>query len=252
MPFVTAGDPDLAFTAELLRRLDQAGCDLVELGIPYSDPVADGPVIQDSYTRALDNGVRLEETFGMLSELRGSLSMPVVVMVSFAIVFRKGLDAFVDQAVAAGVAGVIVPDLPVDESAEFNKLCESNGLSLIQLITPTTPRQRAAKIADQARGFIYYVSVTGITGERQELPADLIGNLTEVREQTQLPICVGFGIRAPEQVEMLNPHCDGVIVGSAIVKRIASISQEGCSRTEVLDQITSFAQSMLTATQSIP
>ena len=246
MPFITAGDPDLQTTRELLKTLDTAGCHLVELGIPYSDPIADGPVIQASYTRALNNGSKLEAIFEMAKQVTPELSMPVVTMVSYAIVYRLGLDSFLDQAIAAGIAGAIVPDMPVDESAEFSAKCRERDFSLIQLITPTTSKERAVEIAKQATGFIYYVSITGITGERTELPAELNDNLRWLKTQTDLPICVGFGISSPEQVETLKPVCDGMIVGSAIVRRIAAAS-EGASTESVLADVDGFARTMLSA-----
>jgi tryptophan synthase alpha chain len=246
MPFVTAGDPDLDTTKQLLKTLDAAGCHLAELGIPYSDPVADGPVIQASYTRALNNGVKLENIFTMAKEVTPELTMPVVSMVSYAIIYRQGLDNYLDQAIAAGISGAIVPDMPVDESAELAAKCRERDFSLIQLITPTTPRERAIEIAKQTTGFIYYVSITGITGERSELPPELVENLKWLREQTDLPICVGFGISSPDQVELLKPVSDGLIVGSAIVRRIAAAS-EGSNTATVLADVSGFAKEMLDA-----
>ena len=246
MPFITAGDPDLQTTTALLKTLDAAGCHLVELGIPYSDPIADGPVIQASYTRALNNGSKLASIFEMAKQVTPTISMPVVSMVSYAIIYRMGLDEYLDQAIAAGIAGAIVPDMPVDESAEFAEKCRVRDFSLIQLITPTTSKERAVAIASQTTGFIYYVSITGITGERTELPAELTDNLRWLKTQTALPICVGFGISSPEHVEVLKPVCDGMIVGSAIVRRIAAAS-EGSSTEAVLADVDGFAKTMLSA-----
>lgn len=246
MPFVTAGDPDLDFTADLLRSLDAVGCHLVEVGIPYSDPIADGPVIQASYTRALNGGVKLDSIFEMLTSVASEISMPVVTMVSYAIIFRIGIDKYLDKAIAAGVSGAIVPDMPVDESAEFAAKCKDRDFSLIQLITPTTPRERAVKIAQQSSGFIYYVSIAGITGERQSLPTNVVDNVGWLREQTDLPICVGFGISQPEHAQMLKPVADGMIVGSAIVRRIGAI-EDGTSKVDALADVSSFATEMLDA-----
>ena len=246
MPFVTAGDPDLGFTAEVLKQLDAAGCHLVELGIPYSDPIADGPTIQASYTRALNAGTKLDAIFETVSGVSGDLKMPIVTMVSYAIVFRLGVEAYLERAVAAGVSGLIVPDMPVDESAELAAQCAAKNVSLIQLITPTTPRERAIEIAKTTTGFIYYVSITGITGERTELPAELTQNLQWLREQTDLPICVGFGISGPDQVAALKPYCDGMIVGSAIVRRIAAAS-EGTSAGDAIADVVAFSKTMVAA-----
>ncbi len=247
MPFVTAGDPNLEFTADVLKRLDADGCHLAELGIPYSDPIADGPVIQASYTRSLNRGTKLKDIFSTVGVVASQIKMPIVTMVSYAIIFRMGVDKFLHQAKLAGVSGAIVPDLPVDESAELAAKCKALDFSLIQLITPTTPRDRAIEIAKLTTGFIYYVSIAGITGERTELPPDLIDNLKWLREQTELPICVGFGISQPKHVEILKPVCDGMIVGSAIVRRIAKVTTESASNAEVLDDVGSFAKTMLNA-----
>ena len=247
MPFVTAGDPDLGFTAEMLTRLDAAGCHLAELGIPYSDPIADGPVIQASYTRALDGGTKLTGIFDMLGGVTSKIKMPVVTMVSYAIILRMGLDDFLKNAIQSGVSGAIVPDLPVDESAELAAKCRELDFSLIQLITPTTSRERAIEIAKQTTGFIYYVSIAGITGERTELPTDLVDNLKWLRTQTELPICVGFGISSTDHAAILKPVCDGMIVGSAIVKRIAATTTDAVPAGDALEDVTSFARHMLTA-----
>lgn len=247
MPFVTAGDPDLEFTRELLTSLDAAGCQMVELGIPYSDPIADGPVIQASYTRALNRGTKLKNIFAMVAEVSPQLKMPIVTMVSYAIIYRMGIENYLQQAIASGISGAIVPDMPVDESAELAAKCREHDFSLIQLITPTTPRSRAIEIAQQTTGFIYYVSITGITGERTELPTNLVDNLKWLREQTELPICVGFGISQPEQATVLKPVSDGMIVGSAIVRRVAKVTTDSAPRAEVIEEIASFCKTMLAA-----
>lgn len=221
MPFVTAGDPDLQFTGQVLRELVRRGSHLCELGIPYSDPIADGPVIQASYTRALAKQIHLDGILDLCREITPKLGAPVVSMVSYAIVYRRGLQRYVRDAQAAGIAGAIVPDLPVEESAALVKICRAADFSLVQLVTPTTPRDRALKIAETSSGFIYYVSVTGITGERRQLPPELLESVSWLRTQTPLPVCIGFGISQPEHVRLLSPVADGLIVGSGIVRRIA-------------------------------
>ena len=241
MPFITAGDPNLNFTGELLKSLSDAGCHLVELGFPYSDPIADGPTIQDSYTRALKNKIKVADIFKMLDSVSGDLKMPVVAMVSFAIVHRYGTEKFLHRAKAAGLSGLIVPDLPVDESQGLAELCASNDLSLIQLVTPTTSDERALKIAELSTGFVYYVSIAGITGERTSLPDDLASRLEWLKSKTDKPICVGFGVSQPEQGKMLSQHADGVIVGSAIVGRIGKAENEASAMSDVVE----FAKSML-------
>ncbi len=245
MPFLTAGDPDLEFTAEVLRRLVAQGCSLCELGIPYSDPIADGPVIQSSYTRALDQKIKLAEILDMLGRLTPGLAAPVVTMVSYAIIYRHGLERYVADAKSAGVAGAIVPDLPVEESAPLVDICRREDFSLIHLVTPTTPRDRARRIADRSSGFIYYVSITGITGERTELPPEIVDNVARLRQDTPLPICIGFGISRPEHVRMLMPVADGLIVGSAIVRRVAEAATK--PREQVLQEIGDYVDGLLAA-----
>ncbi len=245
MPFVTAGDPDLEFTAAVIRELVARGASLCEVGIPYSDPIADGPVIQASYTRALENKVTLERILEMLGRVTPGLAAPIVTMVSYTIIYRHGLAQYAAAAGRAGVAGLIVPDLPAEESADLAAACGREDLSLIQLITPTTPRERALRIAERATGFLYYVSVTGITGERTELPPDIVDNVAWLRSQTRLPICIGFGISRPEHVRMLAPVADGLIVGSAIVRRVAEAATR--PRQEVLREIGDYARGLLAA-----
>ena len=245
MPFVTAGDPDLAFTADVLRELAGRGCQLCELGIPYSDPIADGPVIQESYTRALAKRVKLAGIFETIGRLTPHIRMPIVSMVSYAIIYRHGPQAYVRDAKAAGFAGAIVPDLPVDESEELSEICRREDFSLVLLVTPTTPRERAVRIARRSTGFLYYVSVTGITGERRELPPELLDNVSWLKTQTELPICIGFGISRPEHVRAIAPVADGVIVGSAFVRRLADADRR--PRQEVLREVGDFADELLAA-----
>ncbi|MBY0230230.1 MAG: tryptophan synthase subunit alpha, partial [Gemmataceae bacterium] len=203
MPFLTAGDPDAASTLACARALVRAGASLIELGFPYSDPIADGPVIQASYTRALERGLKIAEVFDIARAVR---EVPVVGMASYSLVWRRGADAFLAQAREAGMAGLIVPDLPVEESASLRGACAGAGLDLVQLVTPTTPRERAERIVAQSMGFVYVVSVAGITGERASLPDELAGQLAWLRTKTDLPLCVGFGVSRPEQVRMLRGH----------------------------------------------
>jgi tryptophan synthase alpha chain len=245
MPFVTAGDPDLEFTADVIRELDRRGCSLCEVGIPYSDPIADGPVIQASYTRALGKKISLQAIFAMLAGLQGQVQMPLVTMVSYAIVFRHGLARYVEDAQRAGIAGAIVPDLLVEEAGELAAICKAADFSLIQLVTPTTPRERAVRIARASTGFLYYVSVTGITGERTELPPSLVENVSWLRTQTDLPICIGFGISRPDHVKLLAPVADGLIVGSAIVRRVAEAATR--PRADVLKDVGDYAGELLGA-----
>ncbi len=227
MPFIPAGDPDLDFTKTVIEELARRGSSLCEIGIPYSDPIADGPVIQASYTRALDRGVKLAGIFETLRNVSKTVSMPLVTMVSYATVYRQGLASYVAAAKHAGTSGAIIPDLLAEEAAEMAAIARREDFSLIQLVTPTTPRDRALKIAETSTGFLYYVSVTGITGERTELPAELIDSVGWLREQTDLPICIGFGISRPEHVKKLAAVADGLIVGSAIVRQLADVDVRG-------------------------
>jgi tryptophan synthase alpha chain len=226
MPFLTAGDPDLTTTERLLNELVARGSDLVEIGFPYSDPIADGPVIQASYTRALAHGVKLDRILEFVKRwTQAHPAFPLVAMVSCSIIMRRGPKAFLERARSSGFSGLIVPDLPVEESASLANMCRDHDLKLIQLITPTTPRERAVQIARQSTGFIYYVSVTGITGTRDRLPPELRDQLAWLRTQTDLPICVGFGISKPEHAAMLKDVADGIIVGSAIVRKLDNLGQ---------------------------
>ena len=245
MPFVTAGDPDLEFTRAVIQELDARGCSMCEVGIPYSDPIADGPVIQASYTRALDKKIKLTQIFEMLKDVSPTISMPLVTMVSYAIIYRHGLEAYVKAARAAGVSGAIVPDLLTEEAGELSEICKREDFSLIQLVTPMTPKDRALKIAETSTGFLYYVSVVGITGERTQLPPDLVENVSWLRSQTDLPICIGFGINKPEHVKLLGPVSDGLIVGSAIVKRISAAADEGVAST--VKSVGDYADELLAA-----
>jgi tryptophan synthase alpha chain len=245
IPFVPAGDPDLEFTRAVLSELVQRGSSLCEVGIPYSDPIADGPVIQASYTRALQRHVRLDEIVKMVSEVTRESSTPIVTMVSYSIVCRRGVERYVAEAKQAGIEGMIVPDLLVEESDPLAAACRREDLSLIQLVTPTTPRARAVRIAEASSGFLYYVSVTGITGERTELPPQLLENVAWLRQQTDLPVCIGFGISRTEHVRQLAPVADGVIVGSAIVRRIAEASSR--PRHTIVREIGEYVASLIDA-----
>jgi len=224
IPFVTAGDPDIATSASLVRELVHRGADLVEIGFPYSDPIADGSVIQASYTRALERGLHLADVFGLVRSL-ADVAVPLVGMVSFSLVFHRNPARFLDEAKAAGLSGLIVPDLPVEEAGDLSQLAAARDLKLIQLVTPTTPAERALRIVQQATGFVYCVSVAGITGERERLPPQLLDQLRWLRGQTSLPLCVGFGVSKPEHVAMLRDAVDGVIVGSTLVRRLAEAGQ---------------------------
>ena len=202
-------------------------------------------MIQASYTRALNHKIKLAQIFEMLGRTSPQVAAPLVTMVSYAIIYRHGLQRYVEEAQAAGVAGAIVPDLLVEESAELAAICRKADFSLVQLVTPTTPRERAMRIAEQSTGFLYYVSVAGITGERTALPQSLVDNVAWLREQTDTPICIGFGINQPEHVRRLAPVADGLIVGSAIVRRVAEADHR--PREQVLAELGDYVSSLLAA-----
>ncbi len=225
-PFVTAGDPDMETTLAVLESLDRAGASLCELGVPYSDPIADGPVIQSSYTRALAAGFTLERLFELSRAATQRVTMPILAMASYSLIFRRGIDRFVSDAQAAGLAGFVVPDLPLEESDQLDAACRKAGLALVRLVTPTTPPERAEAIARRSTGFLYCVSVAGVTGARTELPAGLIERVQWLRTKTDVPILVGFGISSPEQARAVAAVADGVIVGSAVVRHLAEAANQ--------------------------
>lgn len=222
IPFLTAGDPDLPFTERVLPRVAQAGADLIEVGFPFSDPIADGPVIQASYTRALEPGIKLADIFATLGRVTSTTGWktPVVGMVSYSLVYRHGPALFIEHAKQAGLSGAIVPDLTAEEADNFAQLARDQDFKLILLVTPTTPPKRAEQIVKLCTGFLYCVSVVGITGERDKLPDTLREQLRKLRAMTDLPLCVGFGVSKPDQVKELREIADGVIVGSALVRKL--------------------------------
>jgi len=248
MPFLTAGDPDLATTAEALAALERAGADLVELGIPFSDPIADGPTIQASFTRALSKGLRFADTVEAVKKARATFSKPIVFMVTYTIVHKIGPEKFAAQAARAGADGLIVPDLPVEESPRLAEPAHAENLHLIHLVTPTTTAERRKKIIEQSTGFIYYVSLTGVTGERDRLPAQLSRGVAAVKAETDTPVCVGFGISGPEQAKQVARIADGVIVGSALVKILAKLSE---GEKKALAEYERAAKALARATKSV-
>ncbi len=231
MPYLTAGDPSVEATGRMLTAIQDAGASVCELGIPFSDPVADGPVIEASMTHALSHGVTVGQIFEMVSHVRQSLSIGLVAMVSYSIVHRIGLTEFIGDAKDAGFDGFIFPDLALEESGPARLAAAEAGLILSMLIAPTTPDDRAEQIAKACTGFVYVVSRAGITGERAELPPELPARLKRLRAVTDLPITVGFGISSAEHVRQVVSVADAAIVGSGMMRRVAQARSEGEDQT---------------------
>ncbi len=225
IPFFTAGDPSLETTGRLLHEAEGAGADLIELGFPYSDPIADGPTIQDSYHRALERDVRVDQVFDVVAGARSTCTLPIVAMISYSLVFRMGMETFLDRASRAGLDGATIPDLPVEEALKFLDAADERDFRLICFVTPATARERRQMVVRSARGFIYYIAVRGITGERSGLPEDLVENIRSLKELTSVPVAVGFGISRPVHARAVARQADGVIVGSAIVRRMAAAAE---------------------------
>ena len=227
MPFLMAGDPDLETTAKILLELEASGADMIELGIPYSDPLADGPIIQLSASRALSSGTSPDKVFKMLSELRGKLSIPIIIFTYSNPLINRGLEDFCLEASKAGVSGLVVPDLPLEEAEKLSQIAESNEIDLVLLVAPTTPKDRMKKIAETSNGFTYLVSVTGVTGERSSLEENVQSLVRQLKDSSSSPVAVGFGISEIKHIQQVRKWgADGAIVGSALVKRIANASSE--------------------------
>jgi tryptophan synthase alpha chain len=228
MPFLMAGDPDLATTRDTLLALQETGADLIELGIPYSDPLADGPVIQAAAGRALAAGTTPGRVLALLAGLRGALTTPVVLFTYSNPLLNRGKERFCREAAEAGAAGLVVPDLPLEEAEKLSPIAAAAGLDLVLLVAPTTPPERMARIHAASRGFTYLVSVTGVTGVRQSLEARVEPLLARLRSQGDTPVAVGFGIAGAEQARQVREWgADGAIVGSALVRRMAATADAG-------------------------
>lgn len=225
IPFITCGDPDLATTREIVRAMAAKGADLIELGIPFSDPTAEGPVIQEANLRALKGGVTTDKIFDMVKELRRDVTIPMVFMTYANVVFSYDGEKFIKTCAEIGIDGLILPDLPFEEKGEFDEICKKYGVDLISLIAPTS-ENRIAMIAKEAQGFIYIVSSLGVTGVRSEISTDISSIVKLVRENTSVPCAVGFGISTPEQAAKMAAISDGAIVGSAIIRLVAQYGRE--------------------------
>lgn len=223
--FVTSGDPDLETTEEIVYALDRAGCSLIELGIPFSDPTAEGPVIQTANVRALSNGCTTDKIFEMVKKIRKKTDIPMVFMTYANVVYSYGIEKFCQKMVEGNMSGMILPDVPYEEKEEFDTVCKQYGLDLISMIAPTS-HQRIQMIAKEANGFIYCVSSLGVTGVRSSITTDISAMVDLVREVTDVPVAVGFGISTPEQAQKMASQSDGAIVGSAIVKIVEKYGKE--------------------------
>lgn len=241
MPYITAGHPTLPATEALLFALEESGADMIELGIPYSDPLADGPTVQRAGQIALQNGATIPRIHAMMRRVREQgLSIPVLYMVYYNCVFRHGEERFLDEAAASGIDGLIIPDLPLEEAEEVEGLAAERGLDLVYLLAPTSTPERIAEAGRRSRGFIYCVSLTGVTGARDRLSAAIEPMLRRIREATSLPLAVGFGISRPEHAAAVAKLADGVIVGSALVERI----DEAPDETEAVNRAAAYIRSL--------
>ena len=225
IPFITCGDPDLETTKEIVRAMAANGADLIELGIPFSDPTAEGPVIQGANLRALSGGVTTDKIFEMVRELRKDVTLPMVFMTYANVIFSYGADKFIGTCAEIGIDGLILPDLPFEEKGEFDPICQKYEVDLISLIAPTSA-DRIAMIARKAQGFIYIVSSLGVTGVRSEIKTDISSLVKVVRENSAVPCAVGFGISTPEQAAGMAAVSDGAIVGSAIIRLVEKYGKE--------------------------
>ncbi|MBL1175135.1 tryptophan synthase subunit alpha [Pantanalinema sp. GBBB05] len=243
IPFITAGDPDLETTAAALQVLDRSGADLIELGIPYSDPLADGPVIQAAATRALQRGTKLDAVLEMLQQVTPGLRAPIILFTYYNPILNRGIESFLQQIAAVGVKGLVVPDLPLEEAESLLQPAIAYGIEVILLVAPTSPKERIMAIAEKSQGFIYLVSTTGVTGMRTQLEARVKDLLIELRTVTDKPIGVGFGISQPEHArQVMEWGADAAIVGSAVVKRLAEPPA-----AKALQEIESFCRSLKAA-----
>jgi tryptophan synthase alpha chain len=246
--YITAGDPYLQKTEEMILALDGVGADILEIGVPFSDPTSDGPVIQAAAQRALKTGVTLEAILDMIERVRKTSQIPIVLFGYYNPIFIYGNERFASKAKEVGVDGILVVDLPPEESGELRQCTDREGIDFISLIAPTTGNERIARIAKKASGFLYYISVTGVTGTAKPRIEDIRPDVERIRKASALPIAVGFGISTPEQAREISPLADGVVVGSAFVKLI----EEYGEKENLMEQVSSFARRIKVALRSEP
>lgn len=242
--FVTAGDPDLETSKKIMLEMARAGCDLIEIGIPFSDPIAEGPVIQEADLRSLAGGTTTDKVFALAAELSKEADIPLVFMTYLNVLFKYGYDKFLENAKNSGISGVIVPDLPFEEKEELRSVADKYGIDVISLIAPTS-ESRIQMIAKEAKGFIYEVSSLGVTGVRSEIKTDLRAITESIKAVTDIPVAIGFGINTPEQAARVCEYADGVIVGSAIVKIVAQYGKD--APAYVYDYVKSVKDAILAA-----
>lgn len=238
--FLTAGDPDLETTKKVIKKMEEAGCSLVEIGIPFSDPIAEGPVIQNANIRALKNNVTTDDVFKMVEEIKDDISIPMVFMTYLNVLFKYGYERFLQNAKNSGICGVIIPDMPYEEREELQSVAKNYGIEVVSLIAPTS-EERIKTIASNAEGFIYTVSSLGVTGVRNEIKTDLESITKAIKEVSKVPVAIGFGINTPQQAKKYTEFADGVIVGSAIVKIIEQY------KTDAPDKVYEYVKSMTDA-----
>lgn len=237
--YITGGDPDLNTTYNLVLGMEKAGVDIVEIGIPYSDPLADGPVIQNASQRALKAGTNIDSVFQMVFKLRTQTALPLVLLVYFNSIYKYGIKKFLDNCQHNGIDGLIIPDLPLEERKELNEMMKNYPIDLIALVAPTS-EDRIKEIVSDAKGFVYCVSSTGVTGTRSHFNTDLSDFMDQIKKYTTTPLALGFGISSPEAIKDLKGLCDGLIVGSAIIKKI----EEGIEKGTIEDQVLDFVKQL--------
>ena len=244
VPFITGGDPDLETTIKLILAMQEAGADVIEVGIPFSDPIAEGSVIQEADLRALNAGTTTDKLFEALKSIKNDVKIPLVFMTYANVIFKYGSAKFMERCVECGISGIIVPDCPFEERDEFGPYCKQHNIDYIPLIAPTS-KERIKDIAKTAEGFVYVVSSLGVTGVRENITTDLKSMIDLVREVTDVPAMVGFGISTPEKASEISKDSDGVIVGSAIVRIVSEHGRE--SVTPVFDYVKSMKEAVLSA-----
>ena len=244
LPYLTGGYPGVDATAEWIKRFDVGGVAAIEIGFPYSDSIADGPVIQESFYRALARGLKIDDLFEMVHAVRPAVDVGLIAMVSFSIVRRMGVERFTDRAAECGFDGLIVPDVPHEEADEVIAATAARGLCNAMLVAPTTSPERAEQIARRSTGFVYQVAARGITGERDRLPADLRVRVERLRSVADLPVCVGFGVSSAAHVRQVCEAADGAIVGSAIVRRITDALDTGESHDTIIERVAEFVDEL--------